>query len=180
MKELFIDGNSLTLEQIEDVALSNIKVLLKPDTVSKIQKSREVVEKLAKGKSPVYGVNTGFGSLSNVKISADKINELQLNLIRSHSTGVGEPFSPEVTRAIMLLRANVLAKGYSGIRPKLVQLLLDCLNKNVLPVIPQKGSVGASGDLAPLAHLALVLVGEGEAIYNPCYPEILLYPQNHN
>lgn len=171
MKQIYIDGGSLTLKQIEDVAVRNSRVLLKPETIANIKRSRDTVEKLSAGKKPVYGINTGFGSLSNVKIIPAKINELQLNLIRSHATGLGEPFSEEVARAIMLLRANVLARGYSGVRLQLVQLLIDCINKNVFPIIPKKGSVGASGDLAPLSHLALVLIGEGEAIYNPRHPE---------
>src|SRR5690606_1266751 len=111
----------------------------------------------------VYGVTTGFGRFSEVAIPRDHLEELQLNLIRSHACGVGEPLSRPETRAITLLRANVLAKGYSGVRPEVVELLLEMLNRGVHPVIPEQGSVGASGDLAPLSHLALVLGGEGEA-----------------
>jgi len=161
---VIIDGHSLTLEQIENVALRNSSVAIQDVTKTKLLTSRNVVEELATGDDPLYGVNTGFGSLSQVKIPSSQIEELQLNLLRSHSVGVGEPYSPEVTRAIMLLRANVLAAGHSGVRPEILEQLITLMNENILPKIPQKGSVGASGDLAPLAHLALLLVGEGEAL----------------
>ena len=129
-----------------------------------IRASRKVIEEILESDRVVYGVNTGFGKLSEVKIPADHLDELQLNLIRSHAAGVGEPFPESVTRAIMLLRANVLAKGNSGVRLEVVQLLLDMLNQRIHPIIPAKGSVGASGDLAPLAHLALTLIGEGNTM----------------
>jgi histidine ammonia-lyase len=164
--EVSIDGNHLTLDELEAVARGNAKVSLSPKALPRIHESRSVIETILANNQTVYGVNTGFGKLSDIKIDADHVNELQLNLIRSHSAGVGEPFSIPVTRAIMLLRANVLAKGNSGVRPEVIHLLLDMLNRGVHPVIPSKGSVGASGDLAPLSHLALVLVGEGFAFSN--------------
>src|SRR5689334_18215226 len=126
--------------------------------------AREVVERAAHGASEhTYGVNTGFGRFVSRSIPEELTEELQLRLLRSHACGVGEPYPDEVVRAAMVLRANALAKGRSGARPELVELLLDCLDRGVLPVVPSRGSVGASGDLAPLAHLALPLVGEGEA-----------------
>jgi histidine ammonia-lyase len=164
MKEVFIDGDHLTLDQIEAVARANARVALAPGAFDRIEKSRAVIEEILAKHKTVYGVNTGFGKLSDITIGDDRVNELQLNLIRSHSAGVGEPYSIPVTRAIMLLRANVLAKGNSGVRREIIDLLLNMLNHNVHPVIPSKGSVGASGDLAPLAHLALVLVGEGSVL----------------
>ena len=162
--EVFIDGNHLTLDQVESVARGRAKVMLLPDAISRIEQSRTVIEEILANHETVYGVNTGFGKLSDIKIDTDHVNELQLNLVRRHSAGVGEPYSVPVTRAIMLLRANVLAKGNSGVRREVIELLLQLLNHNVHPCIPSKGSVGASGDLAPLAHLALVLVGEGSVL----------------
>jgi histidine ammonia-lyase len=161
--EILIDGDHLTLDQVDAVATTNARVALSPHALEKIQKSRLLIEEILKNNQTVYGVNTGFGKLSYVKIPPDKVNDLQLNLIRSHSAGVGQPYSIPTTRAIMLLRANVLAKGNSGVRAEIIQLLLQMLNYGIHPVIPSKGSVGASGDLAPLSHLALVLVGEGSA-----------------
>ena len=163
ISEVQIDGDHLTPEEVEAVAFHHARVLLSPAAVNRIAKSRAVIEKILTSQKTVYGVNTGFGKLSEIKIDREDVNELQLNLIRSHSAGVGEPYSTPVTRAIMLLRANVLAKGNSGVRKEVVDLLLEMLNRDIHPVIPSKGSVGASGDLAPLAHLALVLVGEGHA-----------------
>jgi len=163
-KEVLIDGNSLTLADIEAVAREEASVAIAPSAIPVIDDSRKVIEEIVASDRVVYGVNTGFGKLSEVRIPKNQLNELQLNLIRSHSAGVGPPYSVLVTRAIMLLRANVLAKGNSGIRREVVQLLLDMLNRKVHPVIPSRGSVGASGDLAPLSHLALVLVGEGSAV----------------
>ena len=162
--EVFIDGNHLTLDQIDAVARGNARVVLAPAAIERIEQSRGVIEAILADHKTVYGVNTGFGKLSDIKIDDDHVNELQLNLIRSHSAGVGEPYSVPVTRAIMLLRANVLAKGNSGVRRKIIDLLVQMLNHEVHPLIPSKGSVGASGDLAPLAHLALVLVGEGTVL----------------
>jgi len=125
--------------------------------------SRAVIERLVAEGETVYGVTTGFGDLANVRIEPDQVAELQCNLVRSHTAGVGEPLAEDVVRAMLLLRANALAIGLSGVRPELAELLCGMLNERVHPVIPSRGSVGASGDLAPLAHLAAVLIGEGEA-----------------
>src|SRR5205085_11535713 len=122
-----------------------------------------VVDEFAGRDTPTYGINTGFGDFAEVRIPHDQLRELQLNLLRSHAAGVGEPLPVPVVRATMALRANVLAKGYSGIREETLDLLIEMLNRCVHPIVPSRGSVGASGDLAPLAHLALVLIGEGEA-----------------
>lgn len=162
---ILIDGKSLTLQDIERVLDHSEQVAICKEAEKGILDARELVErKLAEGKI-VYGLNTGFGKLSETTISSDHVRELQINLIRSHACAVGEPFSEPISRLMLLLRANALAKGYSGIRMELIQLLVDCLNRGVCPIIPGKGSLGASGDLAPLAHLALVLIGEGEGIY---------------
>ena len=165
MTTLELDGKSLTLEQIEDVAYGKKTVSLSKDARLKVKQCRKIVEELTKNPTPIYGLNTGFGSLSQIKIKPEQTKELQLNLIRSHATGIGELLCPEQTRAIMLLRANVLAAGHSGVREEIIDLILACLNQNILPLIPQKGSVGASGDLAPLAHLALLLIGEGDCFF---------------
>jgi histidine ammonia-lyase len=162
MQFLFIDGDSLTLEDVYHVALQRRPVTLSPDAAAKMTKSRMVIDDIVSKDLAVYGVSTGFGKLSDVHIGHDQITELQHNLLRSHASGLGDPFDEEETRALMLLRANVLAKGFSGVRPAVVERLCDLLNHRVYPVIPCRGSVGASGDLAPLAHLALVLIGEGE------------------
>lgn len=164
-KTIYIDGETLTLEDVELIAKGKAKAELSSEAVEKVKRSRKFVEEvIAKGEH-VYGVNTGFGALSSVAIPDAQLEKLQHNLIRSHACGVGEPFSQEVTRAIIFLRANTLAKGFSGIRLDTLQTMIEMLNKGVHPVIPRQGSVGASGDLVPLAHLALVLLGEGKAIY---------------
>lgn len=160
-----LDGNTLTFEQIAQILDQNATVELSEDSWRKVKQSRDVVENHIAEGSVVYGVNTGFGKFSDTLISNEDLENLQINLIRSHACAVGQPFSESVSRAMLLLRANALAKGFSGIREETLQLLVDCLNKGVHPVVPSQGSLGASGDLAPLAHLALVLVGEGEAIY---------------
>jgi histidine ammonia-lyase len=160
-----IDGTSLTIEAVLQVARHSERVELANSALGSILKSRKVVEDMVKAGRTVYGVNTGFGDLAQVTIPKRDLSRLQLNLIRSHSVGVGPPFSTEVVRGMMLLRANALAKGYSGVRPDVIQTLLDMLNRGVTPVVPQQGSVGSSGDLAPLAHMVLVLIGEGEAYY---------------
>ncbi len=166
---LEISGQPLTLEQIAQVAQAALEparsLSLSEDAYRRIEASREVVETLLRNHKVVYGVNTGFGKLADVRIPADELDELQVNLVRSHASGLGEPLSEEETRALMLLRANVLATGYSGCRPLVVETLLQMLTCGVTPRIPQKGSVGASGDLAPLAHLALALIGEGECLW---------------
>lgn len=163
-KKIKIDGHSLTLNQVAMVARKNVHVEISASSLETMKKSREYVFSIVKKGDPVYGINTGFGALSDKHIERDDLEQLQVNLIRSHCTGVGNPFNKEVTRAIMLLRANCLASGHSGINPELVQRLLDFLNLNIIPIVPQKGSVGASGDLAPLSHIALALMGEGEVM----------------
>jgi histidine ammonia-lyase len=161
---LLLDGNTLTLEQVERVARGEAgEVGIAAEAEDRIRRSRAVVEAAVESGEVVYGVTTGFGRLSEVAIERGHLEELQENLIRSHACGVGKPLPREEVRAITLLRANVLAKGFSGVRPEVVRLLVELLNRGVHPVIPEQGSVGASGDLAPLSHLALVLIGEGEA-----------------
>ncbi|MFW9767459.1 MAG: histidine ammonia-lyase [Candidatus Thorarchaeota archaeon] len=162
---VMVDGESLTLEDVVQVARYNEPVLLHESTIPRISSSRAVVEAAIKEGKVVYGINTGFGDLSDVCISSVDLAKLQVNLIRSHSVGVGDPFPVEVVRGMMLLRANALAKGYSGVRLEVISTLIELLNKDVTPVVPQQGSVGSSGDLAPLAHMALVMIGEGEAVY---------------
>ena len=159
---LEVSGQPLTLEQIVSVSFGTTQTFLPDGARQRIQASREVVEELLRQNRVVYGVNTGFGKLCDVRIPASELETLQLNLVRSHACGVGEPLSEAETRAIMLLRANVLALGNSGCRVELPETLLKMLERRVHPVIPEKGSVGASGDLAPLAHLALSMIGEGK------------------
>jgi histidine ammonia-lyase len=165
MDVLVLDGQALTLTEIEDVALRARPVGIAAAAIERVKASRELIEGILAAGQTVYGVNTGFGKLSDVRIPSDKLAQLQMNLVRSHAGGVGQPLSEGESRAMLLLRANVLAKGFSGCRRELVELLVALLNAGVHPVIPEKGSVGASGDLAPLAHLALVAIGEGEAFY---------------
>jgi histidine ammonia-lyase len=160
-----LSGQRLTLKQIADVARGAEQVELAPAARERVEASRRVVEKITEEGRVVYGINTGFGKLSDVHIAPTQLRELQLNLVRSHACGVGPALSESETRAMMLLRANVLALGYSGARPLILETLLMMLERGVHPLIPEKGSVGASGDLAPLAHLALVVIGEGEAVY---------------
>lgn len=160
---LLLDGNSLTLELLADIADGGASVGLAPEARRRVDQARQVVDRMATGAAPVYGINTGFGALAETAIPRDSLGTLQLNLLRSHAAGVGELLPARAVRASMALRANVLAKGFSGVRTQTLQLLLEMLNHRVHPVVPSRGSVGASGDLAPLAHLALVLVGEGYA-----------------
>src|SRR2546422_2308518 len=162
MNSLLIDGESLTLENVHEVAFDRRQVTLQSDAAKKMSRSRAVIDAIVNEDRIVYGVSTGFGKLSDVHIGHEQLTPLQHNLVRSHASGVGDPFSEEEVRALVLLRANVLAKGLSGARPVVAERLCDLLNHHVYPVIPCRGSVGASGDLAPLAHLALVLIGEGE------------------
>src|SRR6185295_8372184 len=162
MDPLRIDGETLTIENVHQVAFDRRRVAIHPDAVDKMSRSRAVIETIVNEDRAVYGVSTGFGKLADVHVGRDQITPLQHNLVRSHASGVGDPFGEEEVRALMLLRANVLAKGLSGARPVVAERLCDLLNHRVYPVIPCRGSVGASGDLAPLAHLALVLIGEGE------------------
>ena len=165
MHEIYIDGESLKINDVVKVARENAKVVISEEVKEKVRKCRQVLEKMIEENKTIYGVNTGFGALSKIKISPSDIKQLQSNLIRSHSTGVGKPLGTDVVRATMLLRANTLAKGYSGIRLETLETLVEMLNKGVHPIIPAKGSVGASGDLAPLSHMILVLMGEGKAEY---------------
>lgn len=158
-----ITGNDLTFDQLHGVALNQETASLSPAAAERMSASRAVVDKLVATGKTAYGINTGFGKLASVRISSEQVRQLQLNLVRSHACGVGEPLSQAETRAIMLLRANALAKGLSGVRPGTVETLCAMLNAGVHPVIPSQGSVGASGDLAPLAHLAHVVIGEGTA-----------------
>lgn len=161
-----LDGNSLTLEKFREIVEEGHAVSLCPKAKEKISRTRSHVEKAIQSGERVYSINTGFGYLSKVTIEKNQLDELQVNLIRSHCAGVGEIHSEIESRALLLLRANVLAKGYSGVRPEIAERLIDMLNQKVHPVIPSQGSVGASGDLAPLAHLASVLIGEGEAFFH--------------
>jgi histidine ammonia-lyase len=161
---LLVDGNSLRIDDVVAVACEYAPVELAPAARQRGRASNAVVERLARDNVAAYGVTTGFGKLSDIAIPPSRLAELQVNLVRSHAAGVGDPLPERETRAMMLLRANVIAKGYSGARPELADLLLQMLNARLYPVIPEQGSVGASGDLAPLAHLALSLIGEGTLV----------------
>lgn len=159
-----ITGENITLENLYEIAHNpSVQAVLSDEGRVKMQKSRDYIEGRIAGGEVMYGVNTGFGAFSSVRISDAEIEQLQKNLIRSHCVGVGTPFTKTETRAMMVLRANALAKGHSGIRPLVVETILNFLNNDIIPVVPSQGSVGASGDLAPLSHLALTLIGEGQA-----------------
>src|SRR6185503_9777780 len=160
---LRLNGRDLTIADVIDVARGDAAVALDRAAEHRVNDSAKLVAELAKGNVAIYGVNTGFGDLATVRVPPDQLRDLQQNLVRSHSVGVGDALPEDVVRAILLLRANTLAAGRSGVRKSVIDLLLDLLNERVHPVIPQHGSVGASGDLAPLAHATLVLIGEGEA-----------------
>jgi histidine ammonia-lyase len=160
-----LTGQRLSLVEIALVAIDGAAVTIARSAHPRIEASRRVIEEIITGNAVVYGVNTGFGKLSEVHIERSDLRQLQLNLVRSHACGIGAPLSEAEVRAMMLLRANVLALGFSGIRLAVIELLTEMLKRGVYPMIPEKGSVGASGDLAPLAHLSLALVGEGEAFY---------------
>ncbi len=162
MQALHINGNDLTLETVREVAAENRPVLLLADARQAVDRARAVVDALVANNEVSYAITTGVGKLSDVRIAGDQIRELQVNLIRSHAVGVGEPLSIPDTRAMMLLRANSLAKGNSGVRASTIDSICEMLNRRITPFVPSQGSVGASGDLAPLAHLALALIGEGE------------------
>ena len=166
MKTIALDGKQLTLEEVLEVAEGRAEVRIAASVAKKVKRSRDFIEKALEQGEKIYGVTTGFGMLSDQVIDQSQIEDLQRNLIRSHSVGVGPSFDEVTTRAIMLLRANVIAMGYSGVRMEVLKRLVDMVNKEVHPLVPEQGSVGASGDLAPLAHLASVLVGEGEAIFH--------------
>jgi histidine ammonia-lyase len=160
---LLLDGRSLTIADVHAVAVERVPVGLHDDARARMVRARQVVDTAVASGAAVYGVNTGFGKLSEVTIPPDQLAALQRNLVRSHAAGVGDPLPEAEVRAMMLLRANVLASAYAGVRPLVVDQLLAMLNRGVYPVVPEQGSVGASGDLAPLAHLALALMGEGRA-----------------
>ncbi len=157
-----LDGRSLTIEDVHAVATVRTPVAMAPAARARMKKTRDIVDDIVNRHDVVYGITTGFGKLSDVAIPPDRLAELQVNLVRSHAAGVGEPLPEREVRAMMLLRANVLATGYAGGRPALVDLLVGMLNAGLYPPVPEQGSVGASGDLAPLAHLALALIGEGD------------------
>jgi histidine ammonia-lyase len=161
---IILTGNDLTLSQVIKGAEGNEKVVISMGASERIKSSRMKVESMMNSGKPIYGVNTGFGDLLNENIEMDQIRELQKNLVRSHSSGYGKPLDRRTVRAMMIVRANALSKGYSGVRVDLVEALLNLLNLDLIPHIPEKGSVGSSGDLSPLAHLAMVLIGEGSVI----------------
>jgi histidine ammonia-lyase len=164
LNALHINGNDLTLEAVREVAVARQPVLLAPDARTAVQRARAVVDALIAANKVSYAITTGVGKLSDVRIAGEQIREMQVNLVRSHAVGVGEPLSPGEVRAMMLLRANSLSKGHSGVRTETIDTLCEMLNRGVTPFVPSQGSVGASGDLAPLAHLALALIGEGECL----------------
>ena len=158
-------GLPLSLSDIAAVALKNESAKISVTVHERIGASRKLIDTIVARETIVYGVNTGFGKLADVRIAADQISDLQLNLVRSHACGIGSPLSEAEVRAMLLLRANVLSLGFSGIRLEIIELLCEMLNRRVHPVVPEKGSVGASGDLAPLAHIALAVIGEGESFF---------------
>ena len=165
MENILITGHTLTLEELAAVCRENAPVALSPEAKQRILESRQVVDMLVDEAAVVYGITTGFGKFSDVTITQDECKQLQRNLIVTHAVGAGEPFPRDVARGIMLLRVNNLAKGFSGTRLELVETLVAMLNRGVTPVIPQKGSLGASGDLAPLSHMVLPMLGLGQAEY---------------
>jgi len=164
LKALHINGNDLLLEEVREVAEQRRVVLLAPDARAAVDRARAVVDALVAENRVSYAITTGVGKLSDVRIAGEQIRELQVNLVRSHAVGVGEPLSAAETRAMMLLRANSLSKGHSGVRAAVIDTICEMLNRGVVPMVPSQGSVGASGDLAPLGHLALALLGEGECL----------------
>jgi len=161
-KPVTLDGHSLSISDVVAVARGDAQVALDSQALDAVRKSRTAVEAAVARGETIYGVNTGFGKLAHVRIPPEQARQLQLNLIRSHASGVGEPLPPAAVRAMMLLRANVLVRGTSGVRPVLPEVLVDMLNRRLHPTVPSQGSVGASGDLAPLSHLALAMIGEGD------------------
>ena len=162
MNALHISGNDITLEDVREVAAERRAALLSPDARAVVNLARAVVDEIVASNKVAYAITTGVGKLSDVRIVGEQIRELQVNLVRSHAMGVGTPLPVVETRAMMLLRANSLAKGHSGVRAIVIDTLCEMLNRGVTPMVPSQGRVGASGDLAPLAHLALALIGEGE------------------
>ena len=165
IKHVVVDGHSLTLESFVAIARYNAPVELAPSALEAMKKSRALAEKIAAEGRVAYGITTGFGEFQKVAVPKEMSNQLSTNLILSHCTAAGEPYADEIVRGMMLLRANALCGGVSGVRPILVEMLLEMLNKGVTPVVPQKGSLGSSGDLAPLAHMTLPMLGKGEAMY---------------
>ena len=163
--QLTLDGRSLTIDDVVRTAREpGLTVSIDPEARAALVESRRLVERAIASGQTIYGINTGFGKLANVRIAPDQLEQLQVNLIRSHAAGVGTPLSAGIVRAVMLLRANVLLRPTSGVRPELVDALVALLNSGIAPVVPEQGSVGASGDLAPLSHIALALMGEGEVL----------------
>lgn len=165
IKHIVLDGHSLTLEEFIAVARFHASVEIADSAMEAMKKSRALTEKIAAEKRVAYGITTGFGDFATIAVPEEMSNQLSTNLILSHCTGTGDPYADEVVRGMMLLRANAICVGVSGVRPLLVEMMVEMLNKNVTPVVPQKGSLGASGDLAPLSHMGLVLLGRGEAMY---------------
>lgn len=165
IRKVCLDGHSLTLDRFIAVARFGAAVELSEDALAALRRSRDLAEKISSERRVAYGITTGFGDFATVAVPEEMSSRLSNNLIYSHCVATGEPYSEEVVRGMMLLRANALCAGVSGVRPVLVEKLLELLNKNVVPVVPQKGSLGASGDLAPLSHMGLVLLGKGEAVY---------------
>src|SRR5262245_27950317 len=165
MNPIRLNGTDLSLDDLSAVVFERRPVLASGDARDKVNAARAVVDALVEENKVAYAITTGVGKLSDVRIEPAQNRQLQINLIRSHAAGVGEPLSQEETRAMMLLRANSLAKGLSGVREQVIDVLCEMLNRGVHPVVPSQGSVGASGDLAPLAHLALAMIGEGEAVF---------------
>src|SRR5215216_787852 len=169
MNEIILDGENLTFKQVVAVAYGKPgepRVILSEKAKQQVNRAADAVQKLLERGEIAYGITTGFGAFKDKIISLEEVETLQRNIVLSHAVGVGKPFDTPTVRAIMLIRANTLARGFSGIRLETLQLILDCLNVGVHPIIPQKGSLGASGDLAPLAHFACVLIGEGKAEYH--------------
>jgi len=166
MEKIFIDKSDLTIEEVVGIARCHIPVEILPETVTRIETSRKLVEKWVMEGRIIYGVTTGFGALSHSRITGTQTRELQRNILMSHAAGVGEPLPEEVVRAIMAVRLHDLSLGHAGVRVETYLQLMDLLNRGICPVVPEKGSVGASGDLAPTSHLCLVLIGEGEAFFN--------------
>lgn len=165
IKKVVLDGHSLTLETFVAVARHRATVEVAPEAMEAMRRSRALAEKIASEKRVAYGITTGFGDFATVAVPEEMSNQLSTNLILSHCTGTGDPYADEVVRGMMLLRTNALCVGVSGVRPLLVEIMVEMLNRGVTPVVPQKGSLGASGDLAPLSHMGLVLLGRGEAMY---------------
>ena len=162
---IFINGKDLTIEEVIRVCREGEDVRLTEEAKANVNKARAYIERKLEENAVIYGLTTGFGKFSNIRISNEETAELQRNLIMSHTCAMGEPYPTHVVRAAMLLRCNALARGNSGIRLQTLNTLIDMINKGVHPLIPQKGSLGASGDLAPLSHIALALIGEGKAEY---------------